>query len=250
MKLAKFEVAELTMPSKLKTNEELLSKRGLLAKGAEDQYQNLDFEQILTLLTSKTATDRTLAARLIGITRDVACIEPLITALTVEQKLYSKLGICKTLEAYGQESVLPLVQQLGKIGDNQHQDLSDEPFRKDSYPLPRDIAARTLVRMGLVAVPALLEALENGDVKRVSEAIDAIGFINFYETVPECYEHILTCYRLHKKHELIRWKCIRAMSGCAEAEDFLLELQKVETHPIMKFEIERSLRLASQNNVV
>ena len=40
-----------------------------------------------------------------------------------------------------------MVEYLGQIGNNQHKVLPTNGFNKKSYPLPRDIIARTLAHM-------------------------------------------------------------------------------------------------------
>lgn len=230
----------------MKTDDERLSKRGFLAVGAEMPYQHIDSEQLLLWLASDVPIERTRAARVIAAKQDGVFIKPLIAALIVERKLYSKLGICDALVSFGEDSILPLTHQLGRIGSNQYKDIADKPFKKDSYPLPRDIAARTLIRIGVSALPALFDVVKNGGVNQISEAIDAVGFINFYENEPECFDWLESCYYSYEDNELIRWKIVRAMSGCTKAKGFLLQLQKVEQHIMFRQEIDRSLRLSER----
>lgn len=227
----------------MKTGDQQLSNRGFLAEGIENQHLDIDSKQLLPLLTSQKPTDRSLAARLIARKQDVAFIDPLGVALCCERKLYCKLEICNALVSYGEKSVFLLVGLLGRIGNNQHKFVADKPFRKDSYPLPRDIAARCLIRVGWVALPELFDIVRNGKVDVVSEALDAIGFINFYEPMTACFDLIIECFDRHDDSELIKWKCIRALSGCSEAKAFLLKLKRVENNNIIKHEIDRSLRL-------
>lgn len=232
----------------MKTSDEQLIQRGFLADSAECLNSNTDTRQLLALLAGNVATDRSLAARLIGIQQDELFIEPLCHALCVEGKLYSKLEICNALVTFGLKSVSPLVELLGFIGKNQYKIVADKPFNKDSYPLPRDIAARCLIRIGSSAIPTLFDKIENGGLAQVSEAIDAVGFIHFYQAESECFEPLSLCFDRFKTSELIRWKIIRAMSGCAEAKDFLMELLNNESHSMVKFEIDRSLRLMDKKH--
>ena len=61
------------------------------------KYFDIAFDKKITLLQSKTPTDRTLGARLLASAKNSKTINYLITALTVEDKLYPKIEICKSL---------------------------------------------------------------------------------------------------------------------------------------------------------
>ncbi len=121
-----------------------LESRGYVANDIENSYATISFEQRVTLLKSKQATERTLGARLLTKQSDSQVINCLIAALQTEKKLYTKLEICNSLVSYGRAAVMPLIALLGKIGNNQHRIVPTTDFKKVSYPLPRDLAARTL----------------------------------------------------------------------------------------------------------
>ncbi|AOT72470.1 hypothetical protein [Geosporobacter ferrireducens] len=73
------------------------------------------------------------------------------------------------------------IEYLGKVGKNQYKELPDKPFDKNNYPLPRDIISRTICKVGIPALKHLRECLYTGSYEQILEAIDAIGFISFYE---------------------------------------------------------------------
>ncbi|MCC0704505.1 hypothetical protein IC213_15705 [Clostridioides sp. ES-S-0049-02] len=58
-----------------------------------------------------------------------------------------------------------------------------------SYPLARDIITRSLARMNVEILPVLFDVLESDDRIKISEVIDAIGFMIFYnqEVASEYY---------------------------------------------------------------
>ena len=157
--------------------------------------------------------------------------------------MYSKIEICNSLSKLNDIAVSPLINCLGKIGGNQHKIVPEKEFLKDSYTLPRDIASRTLIRIGEKAIPELLKELEIGKEGVLSELIDTIGYINFYSKVKGIFESLIFCYVLNENNDLIKWKIIRAMSGISESESFLDEQYSKTNNNRIKKEIDRSLRL-------
>ena len=219
-----------------------LESRGYIADGIENNYRNVSLEQRMELLKSPSPTDRTLGARLLMEYPGLPVINLLTGALKTEKKLYPKLEICRTLASFGKDSVVPLVALLGKLGSNQHTRVPAKDFRKTSYPLPRDIAARTLIRIGSVALPDLIWVLNGSDLVRLSEAIDTIGFICFYNYQPGVAGLLEECFYRNEKEELIQWKIFRAMSAFPENIPFL-QKQLVLSPELFRPEIKRSLSL-------
>lgn len=141
------------------TKQKQLFSRGYVEDEIESKYLNFSFYEIIDLLQSKTPTDRTIGARLLSKRKEKEKINLLIKALTIEKKLYSKLEICNSLVNCGEISIKPLIEMLGKIGINQHKEIPQKEFKKDSYPLPRDIVSRTLIRFEETALSYLEEIL-------------------------------------------------------------------------------------------
>ena len=231
----------------MKSKMDRLESRGFVAAGIEKEYPNTSFEQRLILLQSKLPVDRTLGARLMAKHRDAAAIDYLIAALEQEKKLYPRLEICNSLVAYGKASVLPLIAILGRVGTNQYKEVPREAFKKNNYPLPRDMAARTLIRIGSIALPDLVKLLDSRDLIKLSEAIDAIGFICFYDYQAFTFELLKKCFLENTGNELIRWKLIRAMSAFPESSSLLIEYQL--TNARMETEIKRSLALIKKRTL-
>lgn len=226
----------------MKSKEGSLANRGFLEKGIETDYHALSLAGKIKMLKSKVAIERTLAARLLS-KETVLVSENLIQALKIEKKLYPKIEICNALVAHSKSSVKLLIAELGEIGVNQHNSIPDKEFRKDSYPLPRDIAGRTLINIGKSALAELLKVLGNNNEIKISEAIDAIGYICFYDYQPQVFEKLRECHRNNFNNDLISWKIIRAMSGFSESKTFLLEQMDVCSNERIQKEIKRSLRL-------
>ena len=230
----------------MKSKQEQLISRGFLIKGIEYKYFGLLFNERNKLLESKIPTDRTLGARLLADSKEDKTVKHLINALKLEKKLYPKLEICNSLKSCGQLSIIPLIEILGIVGTNQHKKVPDKEFKKESYPLPRDISARTLAYIGKKALPELVEVLKTGNEEQLSEAIDAVGHICFYDYTAEVYKKLQECFSLYNKNDLIRWKIIQAMSGIPESKFFLSEQrQKINNSRLLK-EIDRSLLLINK----
>ncbi|MFA8435627.1 MAG: HEAT repeat domain-containing protein [Marinifilaceae bacterium] len=227
----------------MKSKQEQLINRGFLDEGVEENHLDLSYEARVELLRSQVPIDRTLGARLLAQLQDKRAVAFLVEALAKERKLYSRLEICNSLVAFGRFSIQPLIALLGKVGNNQHKYVPEKEFKKISYPLPRDIAARTLIRLGRMALPELLEVLEIENTKQVSEAIDAIGFICFYDPQPEHLANLQECYTRYYENNLIRWKIIRALSAFPNAQSFLQEQKQSLTEIRLQKEIDRSLTL-------
>lgn len=71
------------------------------------------------------------------------------------------LKICNTLEKGNLKTAEQMIPYLGRIGHNQHLCLLNKVLKKSSYPLPRDIIARSLGKMDGTILPALLKVLTN-----------------------------------------------------------------------------------------
>lgn len=203
--------------------EKQQGSRGFVKKGIGTELYYISFDEKINLLKSKIATERTLGARLLLFHKTNETVNHLIEALKVEQKLYSKIEICNSLTQLDEISIIPLINCLGKIGNNQHTIIPEKPFLKNSYPLPRDITARTLSTIGKKAMPQLLIALQKNNLTNLSELIDAIGHIHFNHKTEDISLYLETCYYKNETNSLIIWKLIRAFSGVNNGTKFLKE---------------------------
>lgn len=226
----------------MKSTSNQLLGRGMIYDGRESDYQRLSFSDQLLLLKSSIAFERTIAARLLGRSEDASALAPLCNALRKEHKLYTKIEICNALVAFGILAVPFLIPMLGTIGNNQYKEVPTSLFKKRSYPLPRDIVARILIRIG----PAAISSLKNDIVyiaeEQVSEAIDIIGYINFYHINKDGFQTLITCFEKFKDNNLIVWKIVRALSAFPVSGEFLTKHNAITTNLGIKQEIERSLK--------
>jgi HEAT repeat protein len=232
----------------MKSKQEQLESRGYLSEEFEPEFENISLNEKVKLLESKIAVERTLGARLLQSNPTKQTVEYLLEALQKEKKLYAKIEICNTLSELGEIAISPLINNLAKIGKNQHQSVPEKDFKKDSYPLPRDIVSRTLIRIGTKAIPKLLKELETANESVLSELSDTIGHINLQSKIEGIYEFLKRCYDKNTTNDLIKWKIIRALSGIKESEKFLNNQYILLENKRLKSEINRSLRILKKGN--
>ena len=104
-----------------------------------------------------------------------------------------------------------------QVGGNQQQTLPLRGFYKKSYPLPRDIAARTMIKIGRPALPLLAQVVRQGERGRALEAIDGVGHISFYTHGPGCEGVLMSAYEKYAADEVMQWKIVRAFQAFAGA---------------------------------
>lgn len=143
-------------------------------------------------------------------------VELFCNMLLHENKLYTKMELCNALLKTCVESAEVIVNYLGIIGVNQYKELSDKKFNKKSYPLPRDIIARTLAHMDGDVLPELIKILKTHNILAIREAIDAIGFKRFYNSnvySKNILGDLISCFNEYAEDDIIRWKIVRAFES-------------------------------------
>lgn len=178
---------------------------------------------------------------------DFTCI--LLNQLQKEKALYTKIEIQNQLSKYG--DISQMCQYLGKIGNNQYKEIPIRSSLKKSYPLPRDIIARSLSYIDTQRFIEFYHLLPTLTIQQFQEAIDALGFFCFYNPqviMNEIYEYIKSCFTTYQEYELITWKLVTCLSAFSMSTDFLIELKQTQKHPTILKEVERSLRLIDQLN--
>ena len=229
----------------MKSTDEQLQNRGFVTDELEQSFGEVPYSDLLVWLNDRQPIKRTVAARRLGKILNADSIELLCLALENEKTLYSKLEICNTLTLFGKDAVPHLIRRLGKADNKQYKVPPKKKFGKKNYPLPHDIFARTLMRMGSDAIPELCEVLRSNNINKISEAIDAIGYICFYDTQkhPDVADLLYGCYQKYADNNLIKWKLIRAMSAFAEMLPFLEQQYMLLDSNELKQEAERSIEI-------
>ena len=189
------------------------TKRGQTSRQDDNLFSMLSNQELLDLINDVDAKKRTSAAKLIGERKDTDAIPLLCERLKKETALYTRIAISEALGAIGEPAIPELIRLLGKVGNNQHRELPQKGFYKKSYPLPRDIAARTIIKIGCSALKPLERAVLEADRASVLEAIDGIGQIAFYEGDLSSESVLLIAYQKYHSDKLILWKIVRAFQS-------------------------------------
>ena len=233
----------------MKSELEELIKRGQASEEHLAPCHDKSSSELLELLKSREPVDRTVAAKLLVKFPEPEVISRLIQILRSEDKLYTRIAITETLGELGEAALPELVKYLGKIGNNQHRELPAKPFEKPNYPLPRDIVARTITKIGVPALTALRKVLESGRQEQVLEALDALGHIAFYEKDRKSFSQVVACLDRFPNDVLVHWKVYRALQSFPnqEAIAILEYVVNNDERRELVWEAERSLRQIHNN---
>lgn len=207
------------------------------------------------LVNSNSAIERSVAVRLLSskTSDDDVLTLTLLNRLCIEKSLYTKLELCTALEKGDITTARQMIEYLGVIGTNQHKTLPNHVSKKISYPLPRDIIARSLGRMDICVFPALLEVLHSKDVMKLLEVIDAIGFMVFYHqelSSIQNLKYMTDLIDLYSSNEMIVWKATICLSAFTlnESINYLNALITRYNQQIIKDEVVRSKNLILRRN--
>ncbi len=218
-------------------------ERGWTSPEEDRAFEQHEDALLIAWLRDEAPKARTSAAKILGRRQCLGAAAPLCRALKGEGKLYPRLAFCEALAAIGEPSVQPLVDLLGEIGRNHETALPQKGFYKKSYPLPRDIAARTLTLIGEPALPALIQSL--GAKKRLpmEQAIDAIGHISRYSGNASALPRLLRILEKKDLDERTFWKVIRAFQSFDDDRVVRILAESLRHHPIpaIRWEAARSL---------
>lgn len=261
----------------MKSSKESLQQRGFASEEEIETLRQAPQDELMKLLQTAGPVARTAAACCLARSIDNPDVaEALLSQLSRERCLYTRIAVCEALQAGSVSTAEKMVCYLGKIGTNQHRSLPLKPSGKKSFPLPRDLIARSLGKMEPSILPVLLEVLNSADSPRISEALDAIGFLVFYHpelATPVHFEAISLVLHTYwdillqsaapeadsalQKHiepspeyiesaQVIVWKCLLCLSAfpLKQSVDLLEEFAPRED--LLGLEARRSLALISQ----
>jgi hypothetical protein len=234
----------------MKSSRKKLTQRGLINQSDIIPYISLKENELLNLMNSESSHERSIAAELLSNFPKKEVIKALCLGLSIEKKLYTKLNICKSLMKIGKQAVPEMLKYLGKIGRNQYKEIPEEEFRKKSYPLARDIIARTLAHMNMDILPELTGTLDSDNINATREVIDSIGFICFYNESDYPVPHLIKCYKKNNYDAVIKWKIIRSFRSFNNRKviEMLEEIICNEPNFYLKREAEISLGIIRNRN--
>lgn len=225
-------------------------KRGEISKDDINPYIDFSTQELIEMLESHDPKNRTIAATILGNKKDKDAVESICNALKREKALYSRIAMSEALGKIGEPAVVPVANLLGQIGNNQEKTLPGKYFNKKSYPLVRDMAARTLIKIGNPATIYIIQVLDkNPDIFIKQQAIDALGGIaaktGDYRGLKVIIEYFdIYAYDPKNNDRLTIWKLIRCLSAfkdSPEAAKRLLHVLNYFLDPPLIWEAARSL---------
>lgn len=234
----------------MKSSIEDLQKRGMIVQNDIFLYIKETDEILYQMINSKIATQRTIAIHILAerLQNDMKFETVILERLCKEKSLYTKIEICSALEKGNAEIARLMIKYLGAIGNNQYKELPNHISKKVSYPLPRDIIARTLSKMSPTIFEVMLNTLENNNDSIISEVIDAIGFMAFYHkqlVTPKHAGYIYDVMQKCKGNQIILWKSVLCLSAFPfeSSIKILEEIKNEYPESLLSFEASRSLKL-------
>lgn len=235
----------------MKSTDKQLQGRGKATREDILKYSRLSNCELLENLSSDDAVVRTSSVHLLSKRfpiHEKQFVNILLKQLKNENALYTRLEICEVLKDGNAMTAKMMFPYLCKIKSKQYKKVPEKGSSKISYPLPRDIIARTLGKMNPYIIKDMLALLDIRDKSKVSELLDAIGYMIFYNpelaTYPN-FKKISNFIYNNKKSELLLWKSITCLSAfpIPESIELLKELDYEGYSKPIQDEIKRSLKI-------
>lgn len=220
------EIMRITMVTEDKKKQGR-KKRGQISSEELEAYAELGAERLIEMLNSDNPQERTIAATILGNRKDEKGILPLCNSLKNEKALYSRIAMSEALGKMGETAVPPLIKLLGKIGNNQEKELPEKYFKKKSFPLARDMAVRTIIKIGKPATPYLIEVMKEQDDYTSQHAIDALGGIAANTGDKRALPLLINGIKAYADNEITLWKIIRSLSGFKHSSEALPPLLNI-----------------------
>lgn len=218
-------------------------RRGQTSPQEDNFFASFSNRELFDWIDHPDAQKRTSAIRLLGERKSTDAVPYLCERLQKETALYTRIAISEALGAIGAPAISGLVRLLGQVGSNQHAELPEKGFYKKSYPLPRDIAARTLIKIGLPALKPLEAVVLGAERASLLEAIDAIGHIAFYTGNLSSEAVLRSAYQKYQADPVVVWKIVRAFQAfpTENVRELLETILASSPYPALRWEAVRSL---------
>ncbi len=223
-------------------------ERGQVTQADIDPFLLMPTDELLCKLRSPTPTTRTCAATALGNHKELEVVAALCQQIKIEKKVYCRIAISDSLVNIGSLSIRPLLALLGKVGHNQETAILQQGFNKTSYPLPRDIAARTLCRMGGSILPDVFRFIKDDKQPFVVEqAIDVIGHIVYTNKLTIDSKALIQISGKYREFPMIQFKITRCFSGFSDNQAKQFLYNRLNSSDLgFQFEAARSLVLSGQ----
>ena len=240
------------MKHDLKSDLDKLENRGMALDDDINMLKNYSLEKLIDCLNNDNAIIRTSASiNLMPYINEDNVQNELLMQLSEEKSLYTKIAICETLQHGNIDTAEKMTEYLGIIGNNQYKKLPKKISSKKSYPLPRDIIARTLSKMDISIVPALIKILKSNNLIKIYEAVDAFGYICFYNKTlqnEKNLEYIIKLMNKYKGDKLLVWKCITCLSAfnLDKSKEILNSFINKDSKDILSLKAKRSLSILNK----
>ncbi len=240
------------MKHDLKSDLDKLTNRGMALDDDINMLKNYSLEKLIDCLNNDNAIIRTSASiNLMPYINEDNVQNELLMQLSEEKSLYTKIAICETLQHGNIDTAEKMTEYLGIIGNNQYKKLPKKISSKKSYPLPRDIIARTLSKMDISIVPALIKILKSNNLIKIYEAVDAFGYICFYNKTlqnEKNLEYIIKLMNKYKGDKLLVWKCITCLSAfnLDKSKEILNSFINKDSKDILSLKAKRSLSILNK----
>lgn len=231
-----------------------LRRRGKINQSDINKYKDLSNDDLFDMMYSKNAVERTVAVNILSkkYINNIFFANIILDKLCKEKCLYTRIEICKSLEMGDTNIARLMINYLGKIGKNQYLSLPEKVSKKKSYPLPRDLIARTLGKMDTSIFNILLEEAvkENTSI----EIIDAIGYMAYYNEELATENNLYKIFNIMTRdifNKLIIYKITTCLSAfnCNKSIEMLNKIKKNYSNTIIYDEANRSLELISLNSL-
>lgn len=230
----------------MKSTNESLRKRGMASEGDIAALSDLTYEDLVAALHAADSCTRSAAAYCLRVQADRAADE-LLGQLAGEKCLYTRIAVCECLEKGSIVTSEKMISCLGHIGNNQYRVPPDKVSAKKSFPLPRDIIARSLGRMDISVFPAFQRCLRESRYReQISELVDAVGYMVFYHpelAAAENLQPVLALESPYSQDSLILWKMILCLSAFPSADAKTVLLNYAQEQSILGMEAQRSLKI-------
>ncbi|MDA0054579.1 hypothetical protein OFR37_06640 [Brachyspira hyodysenteriae] len=240
------------MKHNLKSDLYKLENRGMALEDDINTMKNKSLEELIYCLNDDNAVIRTSASiNLKYYIDDDNVQDELLVQLSKEKSLYTKIAICETLQSGNINTAEKMTEYLGIIGNNQYKKLPKKISSKKSYPLPRDIIARTLSKMDISILPALIKILKSSNLIKIYEALDAFGYICFYNKDlqnKKNLEYIIKLMNKYKDDKFLIWKCLTCLSAfnLEKSREILNTFINKDNEDILSLEAQRSLSILNK----